>query len=208
MTTTRAARGRRTPRVSGDERERAILETAERLLGERPLGQVSVDDLARGAGISRPTFYFYFPSKDAVVLTLIDRIVEQADRGREASLASQGDPVESWRESIEIMFATFAEHGPVVRAVTDLGISNPEARALWSRVMEGWVTHVAARIEAEVARGAADLDDVEPRELAIALVQMAERVMHAIFIDEAPAVSRDQAVKVIDRIWRSSIYSR
>src|SRR6476620_7621514 len=70
---TRPTRGRRAPRVTGDERERAILETFERLLGERPLHEISVDDLARGAGISRPTFYFYFASKQAVLLTLVDR---------------------------------------------------------------------------------------------------------------------------------------
>src|SRR5258708_6704778 len=53
-----APRGRRGTRASGDDRERAILPTAERLLEERPLGEISVEDLARGAGISRPTFYF------------------------------------------------------------------------------------------------------------------------------------------------------
>ena len=42
-------------RPSGDDRELAILATAERLLAERPLAAISVDDLARGAGISRPT---------------------------------------------------------------------------------------------------------------------------------------------------------
>ncbi|MCU1616028.1 MAG: regulatory protein TetR, partial [Frankiales bacterium] len=65
-------RGRRRARPSGEDREAAILATFERLLAERPLSAVSVDDLARGAGISRPTFYFYFPSKDAVLLTLLD----------------------------------------------------------------------------------------------------------------------------------------
>src|SRR5688572_25866239 len=74
-----AARGRRSARPSGDDRELAILATAERLLAERPLSAISVDDLARGAGISRPTFYFYFASKDAVLLTLLDRVVAEAD---------------------------------------------------------------------------------------------------------------------------------
>src|SRR5579875_2472172 len=66
------ARSRRTAHTTGDERERAILETAERLLADRPLKDISVDDLARGAGISRPTFYFYFASKDAVALSLFE----------------------------------------------------------------------------------------------------------------------------------------
>ncbi len=39
-----AARSRRAPRPSGDDRELAILATAERLLEARPLSAVSVDD--------------------------------------------------------------------------------------------------------------------------------------------------------------------
>src|SRR5215203_2539546 len=81
-------RGRRGARASGDDRERAILETAEQLLEERPLSEISVDDLAKGAGISRPTFYFYFPSKDAVVLTIIDRLVAAAAGSREEALTT------------------------------------------------------------------------------------------------------------------------
>ena len=67
---TRAPRGRRSTRPSGDDREQAILATAERLLEERAFADISVDDLAKGAGLSRPTFYFYFKSKEAVLLSL------------------------------------------------------------------------------------------------------------------------------------------
>src|SRR4051812_13021428 len=74
------SRARPSSRPSGDDRELAILKTAEKLLEDRLLSEISVDDLAKGAGISRPTFYFYFSSKDAVVLTLIDRVVQQVER--------------------------------------------------------------------------------------------------------------------------------
>src|SRR5271163_2899950 len=81
---TRSSRGRRSARPSGDDRELAILTTAERLLEDRPLNDISVDDLAKGAGISRPTFYFYFASKEAVLLTLLDRVINEADTALQA----------------------------------------------------------------------------------------------------------------------------
>src|SRR3954467_15860365 len=71
--TRRGARGRRPPRPSGDERELAILTTCEKLLAERPLSAISVDDLSRGAGISRPTSCCGFASQAAVLLTLLHR---------------------------------------------------------------------------------------------------------------------------------------
>jgi TetR/AcrR family transcriptional regulator, ethionamide resistance regulator len=63
ISSSRSPRGRRSARPSGDDRELAILTTAEQLLKNRPLADISVDDLAKGAGISRPTFCFYFKSK-------------------------------------------------------------------------------------------------------------------------------------------------
>ena len=49
--------------------------------------EISVDDLAKGAGISRSTFYFYFPSKDAVLMTLLKRVIAAVDVAWEKLLA-------------------------------------------------------------------------------------------------------------------------
>jgi len=76
----RPSRTRRVRRMNGDDREREILASFEELLAERSLHEFSIDDIARGAGISRPTFYFYFPSKDAVLLSLLDRMVQDVLR--------------------------------------------------------------------------------------------------------------------------------
>src|SRR5215204_3032499 len=106
-----SARGRRAGRPSGDDRELAILATAERLLGDRPLSAISVDDLARGAGISRPTFYFYFASKDAVLLTLLDRVVAEADAATDAAFDGRASGVqEGWRRAITAYYDTFRAH--------------------------------------------------------------------------------------------------
>ena len=87
--------------MSGDDRERAILEAFERLLEEKALHAISIDEVARGAGISRPTFYFYFASKDAVLLTLLDRVVAEADAATlDASLLPAAGPREGWRRTM------------------------------------------------------------------------------------------------------------
>src|ERR1700758_5495665 len=96
-----ATRGRRSSRPSGDDREAAILATAERLLEQQGFSQISIDDLARGAGISRPTFYFYFPSKDAVLLTLLDRVVDEANAATGNLMEHVAeDPFARWRAVI------------------------------------------------------------------------------------------------------------
>jgi AcrR family transcriptional regulator len=200
-------RGRRGTRASGDDRERAILETAERLLEERPLSEISVDDLAKGAGISRPTFYFYFPSKDAVVLTIVDRLVADAAESREEALANlaQGDPRAGLRKALEDLYGAFRSRRAVALAAAELRPSNSEARDLWSQVMQGWVTDATAVIEAERARGAAPPGQ-PARDMAIALVQMNERVQYATFAGESPSLEDERVLDVLVDIWLRAIY--
>jgi len=202
----RSGRGRRKTRTSGDDRERAITQTAERLLEDRSLGAISVDDLARGAGISRPAFYFYFPSKDAVVLTLVDQLVQEAADARdEVSERLSGDPVAAWRDSLMSFYRTFGSHRAVVRAATDLSATNAEARALRCQIVEGWVAYVTEKIERERERGAAPAD-MPARDLATALVQMNERVLAAVFVGETPAVDEERVIDVLNHVWLAAIY--
>ncbi|MDC0716508.1 TetR/AcrR family transcriptional regulator [Nannocystis bainbridge] len=202
----RPSRGRRARRPSGDDREQAILTSFEKLLEQRALPEISIDDIARGAGISRPTFYFYFPSKDAVLLSLLDRMVEQARAERDAALASAaGDPARGWRAAIETYYRIFRAHRAVSVAAADARVTNPEVRALWSQVMTGLVEETAAAIEAERARGAARCG-APARDLAVALNWMNERVLHAGFADHAPMIDEARVVDVLLEIWLATIY--
>jgi AcrR family transcriptional regulator len=208
-----AARGRRPARTSGDDRELAILATAERLLAEQPLSAVSVDDLARGAGISRPTFYFYFASKDAVLLTLLDRVVAEADAAlmsteaamREVSAHPVEVPRDLWRQAIAAYYDTFRAHRGLTLAWAEARSTNGEVRELWATVFEGWVLRSAAAIEAERARGAAPAG-VPARDLAVALNSMNERVLYATLSGDGPAVAESDVVGVLLEIWLSAIY--
>lgn len=200
-------RSRRNSRVSGDERERAIFKSAERLLEERPLSEISVDDIARGAGISRPTFYFYFPSKDAVVLTIIERVVpaETAKSRAEALALLAEDPRAGMEQALGSLYAAFRDRKAVSMVAAELQKTNEEARELWGRIMEEWVSDVTAIIEAERARGAAP-DGTPARELAIALVGMNERVQFGTIAAEAPYLEDDRVIPVIVDIWLRAIY--
>src|SRR5262249_30720253 len=51
----------------------AILDALEGLLGVLGYRKVTVDDVARAAGISRRTFYLHFPGKEEATLACLDR---------------------------------------------------------------------------------------------------------------------------------------
>jgi AcrR family transcriptional regulator len=202
----RSTHGRRPARPSGDDRELAILETATRLLDERPIHEISVDDLAKGAGISRPTFYFYFPSKDAVLMTLIERVIAEAD----AALEAQSDQAPSnrydfWLTGINFFFEGFGAHKGVSRAGYEARATIPEAGELWARFMQKWIDNTARIIDGERARGAAPVT-LPAQDLATALNLMNERVLMAAFADERPAVPEQHVLDTLTHIWITTIY--
>lgn len=209
MTTTsppRSGRGRRSKRPSGDEREAAILATAERLLEGKKFADISVDDLAKGAGLSRPTFYFYFPSKEAVLLKLLEPLIAQADKGFDGAIESlPADPRRAFREGIRIFFTAFGSHSVVARAGTEALATSPDIRTIWSTFMQKWINQTAALIEYERRRGAAPVN-IGALDLATSLNQMNERAMTATLVAEEGAVAQDRLVDTLAHIWLTSIY--
>ncbi len=204
-------RGRRSARPSGDDRELAILATAEHLLEDRALSDISVDDLAKGAGISRPTFYFYFPSKEAVLLTLMDRVVNEADSALETLIEAPDSEADSdgrsmWRNGINVFFETFGSHKAVTRAGQAARATSVEVRELWSTFMAKWITYTAEVIDAERDRGAAP-HTLPAHELATALNLMNERTLFASFTAEQPCVPEAHVLDTLAHIWVSSIYA-
>lgn len=199
-------RGRKKVRPSGDERIQGILSTAEELLGERPLADISVDDLARGAGISRPTFYFYFASKEAVLLTLAERIIEEAD----ANVAgidptTMKSPSEYWRAVIAAYFDAFGSHRSIAVALSAVQGTSAELDQRWAEVTENWVTNTTVGIEAERARGAAPTT-IPARDISIALNLINQSMMRATFTGQQPAVDDSKVVDTLLHIWLNTIY--
>ncbi|HEV7582704.1 MAG TPA: TetR/AcrR family transcriptional regulator [Mycobacterium sp.] len=203
---TRALRGRRSLRPSGDDREQAILATAERLLEERSLADISVDDLAKGAGLSRPTFYFYFKSKEAVLLSLLEPVIARADSEFDGAVQRlPTDPRRVWRNGIKAFFVAFHSQPGLARAATEALATSSELRTMWSGFMQKWIDHTATLITAERERGAAP-ETIPAADLATSLNQMNERTMMAALSAEKPAIDVDRVVDTLTYIWFSSIY--
>lgn len=200
------ARGRRAARVSAEDRERSILATAEAMLAERSFHDISVDDLARGAGLSRPAFYFYFASKEQVLLTLLDRLVQgqlQDERALPWNLTD--DPALVWRQVLGSSFTRWSAHRGVLRATLEARATSPEVGAVWGRLLGRFVDRTALAIEAERARGLAP-PGVPAHDLAICLNRMNEKVFEAMAAGLQPTLAEEHLLDALVGIWLSAIY--
>jgi AcrR family transcriptional regulator len=191
----------------GDVTERAILETAERLLSERPLSQISVEELARGAGISRPSFYFYFESREAVLRALAEGLTDALYRAAERWL-DPGDrsPAEATRLAISENLDLWQKHGPVLRAVVRARETDPEIRRLWGEFVRRYVNAFADHIEHEREAGRAPSGPPSARDLAIVLLNMSDRTWYETALVRRSQAAQKALVDTMTTVWLRAVY--
>jgi AcrR family transcriptional regulator len=136
-------------RLALDARRGQLLRAGVDLLRVRTPDEISVDDVARRAGISRGLLYHYFDDKDAFVVA----VVEQASE--ELRQALRGDPQFSGRERIEAAidaFIAFAEaHAAGFRAVLTGAVANRQVAALIDQTRERDLDAFLAAVAATTA---------------------------------------------------------
>lgn len=83
-----------------------ILDAADRLLARYGYKKMTIDDLAREAAIGKGTVYLHFKSKEDLVLSHIDRIIDRLLERFEAIAASDAPPQEQLEEMLllRVMF--------------------------------------------------------------------------------------------------------
>ncbi|MDL4817814.1 TetR/AcrR family transcriptional regulator [Actinomadura opuntiae] len=113
---------RRTPRQDRSRRmvER-ILDAATRVLSEHGYDGASTNRIARAAGISNGSLYQYFPNKDAIVITVIDRFADHlADRlGAQIESTMHASWQEAGRALLDVQMRLFEEHADLLRIIVE-----------------------------------------------------------------------------------------
>nr|WP_276602711.1 TetR/AcrR family transcriptional regulator [Nannocystis pusilla] len=128
-------------RGNGETRE-AILDATDRLLTTRGFRSVTMDDIAGEAGVSRRTVYMYFPSKEEVGLSSIDRVVAQTYAWLAALARGGGDPA-------EVLRSVLIER--VLRRLDSVSAYRQSLDELFEAVRPGYMARRTAHMEREVA---------------------------------------------------------
>jgi AcrR family transcriptional regulator len=102
----------RSARLTGAERREQLLDVTKRIVGEDGMHAVSIDRVAREAGITRPVVYEHFTNLAGLLDALLTREAERA--GRQLAEVVRLDP--DGREPVEVLLAALAGYLRAVRA--------------------------------------------------------------------------------------------
>src|SRR4051794_38284750 len=97
-------------RRTREEVQQAVRATLVEMLAERAFKDVTVDELAKRAGLSRTAFYFYYPDKNEVLKeaanTAAAEVYAEADRWWHG----EGRPEDLVREALEGIAGVYCDH--------------------------------------------------------------------------------------------------
>jgi AcrR family transcriptional regulator len=135
--TSRRVRGPVRPRrirLDNDQRRAQLLELARRAFSDRAYDDVSIDDLARVAGISKGLLYHYFPTKRDLYVAglreIADELVEAVTR-----VPDDLAPIDRVRTAVDAYLDHIARHARAFVSLMRGGIgSDPEVAAVIERV--------------------------------------------------------------------------
>jgi AcrR family transcriptional regulator len=136
--------------VAGERRERAdaarnrerVLEAARELFAERGVENVTMDEVARRAGVAKGTVFHRFGDRSGLALALLDEqeraIQDQLLRG-EPPLGPGAPPLERLLALVDALLDLLERHGDLLYAGET---GKPEARYA-TGAYEAWHRHVA-----------------------------------------------------------------
>lgn len=200
-------RGRRRKRSRGDLREQAIVEATRRLLSERSWSEINVSDIARAAGISRSSFYFYFDSRESVLLEIAGE-VEQGFFEADSAFLRRSDesPSVALRRVIQANLRIWHNNGAILRAVLDARDGDPALASFRRDMAEHFVSAIAGQIERERAAGTTAEGTPGARQLARVLLIMTERVYYELTRDPPSKEAEARICDALEAIWFRAIY--
>jgi TetR/AcrR family transcriptional regulator, ethionamide resistance regulator len=175
------------------------MDAATELIRDRSFYELSVAELTERAGIERTIFYRHFDDLADLLLRAATEAIEslyetqvELDSERE-----EGD-LETVRAAVEPAVRVYHRHGPVIRAVTEAGASNPQIAARGAELRRRFNDLTASSL----ARlpGLRDNPPADIAESARALNLMNEAYLRDAFGHE-PRLSPDAAIQTLTEIW-------
>ncbi len=128
-------------RLSTDARREQLLDAGVRLLAKRPYDEVSIEEIAKAAGVSKGLLYHYFPTKKDFLLAAIER--GQEELAELTAPDPELDPADQLDASLDRFLDFVEEHEAAYSAIfRSRGAGDPDVQAALESGRQRWMDAV------------------------------------------------------------------
>ncbi len=189
-------------RRNRQEVEAAVREALLRLLSDGiPFKSLTVDELARSAGLSRTAFYFYFPGKEQALMSAASEVTGELYDKADSWWHGEGPPEQLVRTALEGIIQVYVEHAALLRTAVEVAGYNPEFDKFYKSLLDRFVRATAAHLRRE--EGAGRLRPLDCDVVAETLVWQAERCNYVLI---KQGRSPEELVAGLTKVWVHALY--
>ncbi|MFJ8173195.1 TetR/AcrR family transcriptional regulator [Streptomyces sp. NPDC094473] len=154
------------------ELEKRILTVIEeRLRDGVTYTELSVEQIAQAAGVSRSTFYLYFRDKVDVLLRLSGSLkIESSEIAASWKPTGADGGVNGLARTYELILRHYRKHAALLAAINEVAAYDSVVREAWTLDQERFITNVMTTLEDEQRAGRTPVD-IDPRLAATIIVQ-------------------------------------
>ena len=118
--------------LDADDKRALLLDSAEGTFCRLGYARTSIAALAADAGVTRPTVYAYYPSKEDVFRALAERV--RAEFLALQERADTSSPVATARSAVELYFDASLRHRGMLTVIAHQALADPAMRDLQDEI--------------------------------------------------------------------------
>lgn len=182
-----------------------VFEATERLLSEgNAYADLSVDKIAKAAGISRTAFYFYFSDKRELITGQAAAIAEELYRQAIDFYSGEAGSTEELEQVLGEVYDLYFKHGVLIRAVVEVSTYDEQIAVFWRGLLDQFVQATEERLVRQRAAKDSAASVSEPRAMAFALTWMTERALYQQLVQDEPIERHELVTSLVEIFERSS----
>jgi AcrR family transcriptional regulator len=192
-----------TPRERRQKARRRVISNALRLADKGSFSDLTIDEIARAADVSRPAFYTHFSDKEELLLVAVGEVSEQLYEMADRWWHGVGPPAQRVRQAIEGVVSVYAGEARLLRIAAEVATYDDEVQALWLDIADRFIEATADHIRSEQEVGLIPRT-LDPRSTAEALYWMAERCCY-MYLGRGERTP-EQVVRGLLPVWVAALY--
>jgi len=191
----------------GDRTRQRILDVVADLLQDSTYDEISVAEITRRATVTRPGFYFHFPTKGAAVASLMEGMFDQFIEIARGWYEHQGpDQVQAFRQGISDTVDLWRQEARLMHAMAQAAASDPHARAIWTGWIEQFSAAAVPTLSMDLPAGIAR-DQRTVKQVATMLVRMVfDAMQHDVESIVQAGSPTPELLETISFVWTRTVY--
>ena len=192
-----------TPRERRQKARGRVIASALKLAEKESFRDLTIDEIARSADVSRPAFYTHFSDKEELLLIAVGEVSEELYEMADRWWHGVGPPAQRVRQAIEGVVSVYAGEARLLRIAAEVATYDDEMRALWLDIAERFIEATADHIRSEQEVGLIPRT-LDPRSTGEALYWMAERCCY-MYLGRGERTPK-QVVQGLMPVWVAALY--